>query len=494
MTAQGPNGSSAALQRAASVSDGAARPDVAKIPQPTSAAPYGQATGCAAAAPSVKQPRLNILLDAYNLEQPRGVGIKRYSVNLLAALRGQGHACGALFSTIKPVNDPLLLEVQLNDWRREDDEVYAVDPGTGKIKIPIRIRLRRRLRTTMTALRLASRSLPIKAVAAAHRVMGSEAYMADLDYYCACRKIYEAAFAISACTGRIATFRPPSGVDVWHATTIIPLAARGAANIVTVHDLIPLLLPMHTKDRKSLFLSAVKQTLSRADGIIAVSESSKADVVSLLGIAPDRIRVTYQPVQIDRQPLLPQQLANYLRIFGVSPGGYIFFAGAWEPKKNLARLFQALLALPKPIPLVMAGPMVWPSKEELELAQRLTERKLLLRVDFLPDEFLAALFQGARFMAFPSLYEGFGLPPLEAMAYGCPALVSNVGSLPEVCRQAAQYVDPTKLTDIIGAMEDLIHNDARIAELRSHTQETVAAMSPQMHSQRVAQAYHDFLD
>jgi glycosyltransferase involved in cell wall biosynthesis len=423
-------------------------------------------------------------VDGYNLEMPRGTGIKRYGVHLLEALRGLGHTCGCLFSDAEPTRDGLLLEVLLNEYR--DDH----DPA---VKFGRRALLQRKLRFIRRTLSLAVCSPTVRAIPARHRLESAHPHHRLLDYYCLSPMLYKAAIALHACTGRLTHISVPREVDVWHATSMIPVLAKRAANIVTVHDLIPLLVPQTAKDRKAAFYSMSKQVLRGADGILAVSQSTKNDVVSLLGIAPERIRVTYQPVHIGPAPLAAENLARYLRIYGLTPGEYYLFVGAWEPKKNLLRLLQAVGALEPKIPLVTVGPAVWPSPEETALAQRLIDKGLLIRFEYLPDEMLAAFYQGARFLAFPSLYEGFGLPPLEAMVYGCPAIASNRGSLPEVCGQAAEYVDPTKLPDLIAALENLLGNDARLAELRSHTQAAAAAMSPQAHAQRLQQAYQDIL-
>ncbi len=425
--------------------------------------------------------RLNILLDGYNLEMPGGTGIKRYGMNLLRALHDMGHTCGCLFSRTGPTKDPLLMECLLNDCSSPTKEPSLL------------FRLRRKMQLMRRGLSLAVRPQSITAVPAMHRVEPTDSYMRLLDYYSASPAIYNASIALHAHTGKMTELSLPQDVDVWHATTLMPVVSKRAANIVTVHDLIPLLFPLYTKDRKAAFYAMAKDMLRRVDGILTVSQSTKSDLVSLLGVPEERIRVTYQPVHIGQPMLSSENLASYLRMYGLMPGQYFLFVGAWEPKKNLGRLFQAVLSLQPKIPLVMVGGSVWPSQEELALADRLTEKKLLIRLGRLPDELLPALFQGARFSVFPSLYEGFGLPPLEGMTYGCPAMVSNRGSLSEICGQAAEYVDPTRLLDMVAVLENLLRNDARIEELRSHAQAAVDAMSPELHMERLGKAYRDFL-
>jgi glycosyltransferase involved in cell wall biosynthesis len=237
--------------------------------------------------------------------------------------------------------------------------------------------------------------------------------------------------------------------------------------VVTIHDLIPIRLPYTTPDNKAEFVARVRRTVAESDLIITVSESSKADIVSLLDVDPSKIAVTYQPA--DLTPLSDDErmrLPNSLSRFGLTVGEYLLCVGAQEPKKNIRRLIEAYLEIDTPMPMVLTGPRGWMWNQEVGAALAPLSDAARARIKFtgyVDRNDLRCLYAGACALVFPSLHEGFGLPALEAMISGCPVITSRTSSLPEVCDEAAVYVDPFERDDIRNAIERVIAD----AELRS---------------------------
>lgn len=249
-------------------------------------------------------------------------------------------------------------------------------------------------------------------------------------------------------------------VDVLHLTAPLPVRMKTAKRVVTIHDLIPVRLPYTTPDNKAEFVARARTCARESDLVITVSEASKADIVALLDVAPSKIAVTYPPS--DLTPLSEGErarLPNSLSRFGLSVGNYLLCVGAQEPKKNIRRLIEAYLAVDTSMPLVLAGPRGWMWEQEVGAALAPLSETARARIRFtgyVDRADLRCLYAGACVFVFPSLYEGFGLPALEAMISGCPVITSGTSSMPEVCGEAAVYVDPFDRDDIRKAIERVI--------------------------------------
>lgn len=228
--------------------------------------------------------------------------------------------------------------------------------------------------------------------------------------------------------------------------------------IVTIHDAIPLHHPEYQPLLTRLvFRTFLPQTRRTADGVITVSHHAASDLVSWLHLDPERLVVT--PLGVDApspDALLPSIEPPAFDAWGVRPP-YFLFVGAVSPRKNLARLLQAFARVKAHHPtvqLVLAGP------ETAERTRLLRESGPLAKAVAVPGyvdaERLHQLYRGAVAVVYPSLYEGFGLPVLEAMAHGCPVITSNVSALPEVAGDAALLVDPTSADEIARAMEQVL--------------------------------------
>ncbi|KTC56133.1 glycosyl transferase family 1 [Pseudomonas fluorescens ABAC62] len=250
-------------------------------------------------------------------------------------------------------------------------------------------------------------------------------------------------------------------VQIFHATDHhIPLI-RGVPVIATVMDVIPVLYPEWIKQdlqrlKTWLFTSSIK----RADHIITISEYSKQDMVRHLGIAPERISVTplgVDPIYFERIDSV--QRDEVLARHSLKPGFFLVI-GTLQPRKNLQRVLDAFAQLPAGIrkehPLVIVGRDGWSNEQLLPQLEALQQRGEGRWLSYLPQTDVLSLLQSASALVFASLYEGFGLPAIEAFAAQCPLIASNTSSLPEVTGDAAWAVDPEDVESIRKAMLDVL--------------------------------------
>jgi glycosyltransferase involved in cell wall biosynthesis len=267
--------------------------------------------------------------------------------------------------------------------------------------------------------------------------------------------------------------RALAGVDVFHCSDVLLYKPRNVPAVITVHDLSTLLFPeLHVRDTIEMHERKMHFVRTQADLVIAVSENTRRDVVEHLGVPPERVHVVYEAADDQFQPIEnPEAITAVTRRYGLNPGGYVLTVGTLEPRKNQIRLVEAFHLLSQwgmtqGLKLVLAGGKGWLYEN---LFQRVEELGLTENVVFtgvVPDEDLPALMNGALLFVYPSLYEGFGLPVLEAMACGVPVITSNVSSLPEVAGDAALLVDPYDVEGLAEAMRSLIESEEIRADLR----------------------------
>lgn len=255
--------------------------------------------------------------------------------------------------------------------------------------------------------------------------------------------------------------------DLLHYPVGTGLLFSPARHVLTIHDLCYMRNPdWFPKSRVHYYRMLMGNNARKAARIFADSEATARDVEELLRIPSDRIDVI--PLGVDRnfQPASTQDRES-LRARLELPKDFFLFVGTLEPRKNLLTLIRAWARLPLELPdLVLAGRVGWKlSREELSsLAGHKSDRLHFL--DHVPGDLLPALYSEARAFVYPSFMEGFGLPPLEAMACGTPVITSNTSSLPEVTGDAAILVSPTKEEELAGALEWLAGNDSLHEKLR----------------------------
>jgi glycosyltransferase involved in cell wall biosynthesis len=284
--------------------------------------------------------------------------------------------------------------------------------------------------------------------------------------------------------------------DILHCTYPLPLRVKSALNLYTIHDLVPLRLPFTTLDNKRQTFRLLKKIADKADHIVTVSENSKRDIVALLGVDERRVTNTYQAIDIPEEYLARPEaaIANQLAgSFGLDLDGYLLFYGALEPKKNVGRLIEAYLASGVDVPLVVVLGGGWQNEAETRLLAEQSQngrgRPRIRRLDYLGFSTLVTLIRGARAVVFPSLYEGFGLPVLEAMAMGAPVVASRESALPEIAGDAALLIDPYDGDAIRRAIVTIAADADLRAELSHRGRRRAALFSLSRYRERMAALY-----
>ncbi|MCC6142722.1 MAG: glycosyltransferase family 4 protein [Candidatus Hydrogenedentes bacterium] len=251
------------------------------------------------------------------------------------------------------------------------------------------------------------------------------------------------------------------GIDVYHATNYFLPPVATAKRIVTFHDLAFLRHPEWASPKiVGPFSGHVRRHAAEADRIIACSQATRNDAMELLGVPESRIQVIYEAVDPAFQPWPHEEAAAWLREqYGLEPP-FMLFVGTLEPRKNILNLLRAFHTLGDlPHRLVLIGGAGWYGEELERVLADLQLGDRLVRIGYVPQHSDLAAFYGlADVFAFPSFYEGFGLPLLEAFTCGCPAVTSRVSSLPEVAGDAGVYVDPQDPADIARGLREVIED------------------------------------
>lgn len=267
-------------------------------------------------------------------------------------------------------------------------------------------------------------------------------------------------------------------IDVFHGPDFLLPPVRRARSVAMVHDLAFLVHPECAHAGLRAFLErTVPRSLARADCIVANSENTRTDVVRLIGIDPARVFVVPEGVDATFRPASQEAVQQVCETFNLSQP-YVLAVGTIEPRKNYPRLIQAYGSFRDraglPCALVIAGREGWLTDETFDSARRSPYRDDIRFTGPVPDKDLIALYTGAAAFAYPSIYEGFGLPVLEAMACGTPVVCSNTSSLPEFAEGAALLVSPEDPEGIAEALARACTDERLRDELRAKGAERAA--------------------
>ena len=245
------------------------------------------------------------------------------------------------------------------------------------------------------------------------------------------------------------------------------------AQVVTIHDLVWKIAPQ-TMPRLGLLMDQWRMpgAIRQADAIIAVSEATGAAIMQHFPAASDKVHVVLNGVTSLGEPAPEQRLTE----LGIE-AGYLLFVGTPEPRKNLSRIIDAFAQLPDSVQLVIAGGRGWGGVDSADLARRAGVSARVRTVGFADDPTLSLLYRHARALLMPSLYEGFGLPLLEAMSVGVPVITANRASMPEVAGDAGLLVDPESEEQIRDAMRRLLEDDALATRLGENGRRRASALS-----------------
>jgi glycosyltransferase involved in cell wall biosynthesis len=263
-------------------------------------------------------------------------------------------------------------------------------------------------------------------------------------------------------------------VDVVHSVSFSAPRFRGRRKrlVVTIHDLSFLTHPeCHTRENIAHASGGARDAVAWADALIAVSQHTRHDMIERLGADPERVVVTYlaPPPHYVREED-PMILSRVRKTYQLPPQ-FVLFVGSLEPRKNVTRLLAAYAqlhpALRREVHLVLAGGRGWLNDDVRSTVERLGVADRVHFIGYVKEADLPAVYSLATVFAYPSLYEGFGLPVVEAMQCGTPVLTSNVSALPEVAGEAAVLVSPANVEEIAAGLTRLLEDAGLRAELRA---------------------------
>mgnify|MGYP000869658327 CR=1 FL=1 len=257
---------------------------------------------------------------------------------------------------------------------------------------------------------------------------------------------------------------------LYHATEHLLMPLPGCPTVLTVHDLIYRLFPQHHKRLNYWYLNAAMPLfVRRAGAIITISEATKRDVIRHYRVPADKIHVIYEAAAPGFAPSTPEAVSRARARYGL-PERYLLSVGTIEPRKNLPRVLQALeqvRARGVEVGWVIVGSKGWLYEGFLAQLEGSPARAAVRLPGYVPDADLPAVYGGAEALVMASVYEGFGLPILEAMACGTPVVSSNASSLPELGGDAARYFDPCRADELAEAIA-AVAQDRALRDEMSH--------------------------
>jgi len=428
---------------------------------------------------------LTIGIDGYNLAMPRGTGVATYGFALTQAIAALGHRTCGVFG----------LDVGKAPATRE---LMFFDKFGRTPPKETRKQKRRRITGEIVQSLHAARAFDVPMTSAVEK----QGYIHSLpvfDRVVSSPRLFEAAHWHLQFFNRFLTLKIDNPPDIMHWTYPVPVRLAGAKNVYTLHDLVPLRLPYATLDYKHLYYRLIERCVLDADHICTVSNSSRDDILSRFPISPDKVSNTYQTAPLPASTLArdPGEDARMIEgLFGLQQRGYFLFFGALDPKKNIGRIIEAYLTTQSRTPLVIVGARNWGTEQESKMlggggvsvyGHSVSNR--IIQLDYLPRDLLFRLVRGAKAVLFPSLFEGFGLPALEAIRLGTPVITSNISSLPEVVGEAGLLVDPYDVQAIANAMLALDADPELGARLSESGRNQALKFSEEAYQQRLASMY-----
>jgi glycosyltransferase involved in cell wall biosynthesis len=285
------------------------------------------------------------------------------------------------------------------------------------------------------------------------------------------------------------------GVTLFHAPHYVLPPLVACRSVVTIHDCIHLMFPQYLPNRAALAYarSSIGLAARRATRVLTVSESSKRDILRFVDVPPEKIHVIYNAYDERFAAEPPEEAVVRVRERYQLHDPFVLYAGNVKPHKNLERLIEAFHLVRHrgldQLKLVLIGDDISKYTALRRAVHRHQLHKYVRFLGYMPEETLAVMYRLAGVFVFPSLYEGFGLPPLEAMASGTPVVTSSVSSLPEVAGDAAVLVDPYDAGAIADGIHDVLTNPTLRDELRRRGRERANLFSWEQSVRRVRDIY-----
>ena len=252
----------------------------------------------------------------------------------------------------------------------------------------------------------------------------------------------------------------PNKIDIYHGlSNVLPFGLKksGVPSVLTIHDLIFLRFPaFYKKIDRMLYRFFTIRSCHRATKILAISQQTKTDLIDLLGIDAGKIEVVYQSCDKRYYEKVEEELKQAVRLKFNLPEKFILCVGTIEQRKNQLAILEGMVQEKLDIPIVLVGKPTEYKKQLDEFIFESDIRKQLIFLHQTNSDELQAIYQMAEIMVYPSFFEGFGLPVLEAQASGCPVITSNISSLPEAGGDAALYVDPSNSQEIGLAIKKIL--------------------------------------
>lgn len=283
-------------------------------------------------------------------------------------------------------------------------------------------------------------------------------------------------------------------LDLLHSTDFIPPLYSPVKSVITVHDLAFLHYPHFLTTVSAEYYGQIDKAVAHAAHIIVPSDFTRQDLIAQLGAAADKVTTIHEAANPMFKPLPLDATRREVGTRYGLPDRFILCVGTIEPRKNIDGLLHAFAHLrdkyaPGDVVLALAGSKGWLYDETLDLVKQLNLAPWVKFLGRVPDEELHKLYVAARCHIHPAHYEGFGLPPLEAMACGTPTIVSNISSLPEVVGDAALLVDPRDPEEMAVAMQRLLRDDDLHAELREKGLQRARVFSWERAARRTLDVY-----
>jgi glycosyltransferase involved in cell wall biosynthesis len=254
------------------------------------------------------------------------------------------------------------------------------------------------------------------------------------------------------------------GLDLLHSPDFIPPFKRSYKSVITVHDLAFLLYPQFMTKEAARYYGQIDHAVRSTDHIIAVSKATKQDIINFLGVPSEKITVIYEGRNPAYHPIDKAEARAICRQNWDLDGDFVFFISTIEPRKNIPTLLKAYRCLrdayKRKEKLVLAGSKGWLFEEVDQTIKELGLENDVILIGRVQDADVNYLYNAASMLVFPSFYEGFGLPPLEAMACGTPVIVSKIKVMPEIVGDAALLVDPHDVEDLTVAMNRLLTDES----------------------------------